>query len=119
VHPAREPADPLESSDHLRPGTQASAEPGASAHWIAADVVAALQPTGELKKLDPLLSADPLLPSAAPDEHGTAAVIEIGFGERERVLDAQPSAPQTDDQAAEAAAVREKRQSRRGRSYSG
>jgi hypothetical protein len=42
---------------------------------------------------------------AATDEQRAAAVVEIGFGERERFLNAQPCAPQNDDQPAKPAAV--------------
>jgi hypothetical protein len=38
---------------------------GASAQEIAAEVVVAAQPAGELKKVAPLSSADPSPPSAA------------------------------------------------------
>jgi hypothetical protein len=37
---------------------------------------------------------------AATDEHCAAALIEIGLGEGERILDAQPGSPENDDQAA-------------------
>jgi hypothetical protein len=40
---------------------------------------------------------------AATDEQGAAAVIEIGLGQRERFLDAQPCPSQNDDRAAYAA----------------
>ena len=43
---------------------------------------------------------------AAPDEQRAAALVKIGLGERERFVDAQPCAPQDDDQRAEPAAVR-------------
>jgi hypothetical protein len=42
---------------------------------------------------------------SAPDEDGAAALIEIAFGKRQRFLDASPSAPRDDDQAALAATV--------------
>jgi hypothetical protein len=42
---------------------------------------------------------------AAPHQQRTAARIEVGLGERERLADPQPSAPQHDDQAAQPAAV--------------
>jgi hypothetical protein len=42
---------------------------------------------------------------AASDAQRAAAVIQIGFGERERFLDAQPCAPQDHDQAAQPPAV--------------
>jgi hypothetical protein len=43
---------------------------------------------------------------AAPDEQGAASLIEIGLGERQRFLDAQPSSLQDHDQPAQPAAVR-------------
>jgi hypothetical protein len=43
---------------------------------------------------------------AAPHEHGAAALIEIGLGKRERLVDAQPCAPQDHDQPAQSTAVR-------------
>jgi hypothetical protein len=42
---------------------------------------------------------------AAPHQQRSAARIEVGLGERERLADPQPSAPQHDDQAAQPAAV--------------
>ena len=43
---------------------------------------------------------------AAAHEQRAAALIEIGLGERERLVDAQPGPPQHHDQAAQPAAVR-------------
>jgi hypothetical protein len=42
---------------------------------------------------------------AAPDKQRPAPRIQVGLGERERLVDAQPGAPQHDDQAAQPAAV--------------
>ena len=42
---------------------------------------------------------------AAADEDCAAAGVEVGFGERERFVDAQPGAPEHDDQPAQAEAV--------------
>jgi hypothetical protein len=42
---------------------------------------------------------------AAAHQHGAAARVEIGLGERERFADPQPGAPQQDDQAAQALPV--------------
>jgi hypothetical protein len=42
---------------------------------------------------------------AAPHQQRSAARIEVGLGERERLTDAQAGAPQYDDQAAHAAAM--------------
>jgi hypothetical protein len=75
------------------------------------------RPDGQLEaKLEPRLQllpspgvhADLATPAAlsSPHEQGAAAVIEIGLGKRERLLDAQTSAPQDHDQAAQPAAVR-------------
>jgi hypothetical protein len=38
---------------------------------------------------------------AAPDERRAAALIEIGFGQRQRLLDTQSGPPQDDDQTAQ------------------
>ena len=43
---------------------------------------------------------------AAADEQRAAALIEIGLGERERLVDAQPGSPEEHDQGAQTAAVR-------------
>ena len=43
---------------------------------------------------------------AAADEHCAAAGVEVGLGERERFVDAQPGAPEHDDQPAYPQAVR-------------
>jgi hypothetical protein len=45
-------------------------------------------------------------PFAAADEQRAAALIEIGLGERERDLDAQPGSPEDHDQTANPATVR-------------
>jgi hypothetical protein len=45
-------------------------------------------------------------PLPRPHQEGAAALIEIGLGERECFLDAQPGAPQDHDQCAQPAAVR-------------
>jgi hypothetical protein len=50
------------------------------------------------------LAAAPAL--TAPDQERAAALIEICFRERERLLDAQPGSPQDDDQTAKSPAVR-------------
>ena len=42
---------------------------------------------------------------AASDEERAAAVVEIELGERQRFPDAQPGAPEDDDQAAQPPAV--------------
>jgi hypothetical protein len=42
---------------------------------------------------------------AAPHQQRSAARVEVGLGERERLTDAQASAPEHDDQAAQAAAA--------------
>jgi hypothetical protein len=42
---------------------------------------------------------------AAPHQQRAAARIQVGLGERERLVDAQAGAPEHDDQAAQAAAV--------------
>lgn len=42
---------------------------------------------------------------AVAHEQRSAALVEVGFGEPERLLDSQPGAPQDDDQAADAVAV--------------
>jgi hypothetical protein len=42
---------------------------------------------------------------AAPHQQRTAPRIEVGLGERERLTDPQPSAPQHNDQAAQPATV--------------
>jgi hypothetical protein len=44
-------------------------------------------------------------PVVAPHQQRSAARVEVGLGERERLADAQAGAPQRDDQAAQAAAV--------------
>jgi hypothetical protein len=55
----------------------------------------------------PVVHADLAAPAAlaAPHQKRSAARVEVGFGERERLADAQAGAPQRDDQAAQAAAV--------------
>jgi hypothetical protein len=59
-----------------------------------------LQPRLELLPA-PCVHADLAATSAlaAPDEQCAAALIEIGFGEREHFLDAQSGAPEDHDQA--------------------
>jgi hypothetical protein len=55
----------------------------------------------------PIVHADFAASSAlaASDEQSAASLIEVGLGERERFLDAQPGSQQDGDQAAEPAAV--------------
>jgi len=40
-----------------------------------------------------------------PDKNRPATLIQVGLGERERLLDTQPGAPEHHDQAVEAIAV--------------
>src|SRR5919199_2635868 len=42
---------------------------------------------------------------AAPHEQRSATRVEVGLGERERLVDAQPGAPEHDDQPAQSAAM--------------
>ena len=56
------------------------------------------------------LAAAPAL--AAADEHRAAARVEVGLGERERFVDAQPGAPEHHDQPAQPPAVRRRRRLR-------
>ena len=58
---------------------------------------------GPAPRVHPDLAAPSAL--AATDQHGAAALIEIGLSERERLVDAQPGAPENHDQAAQPAAV--------------
>ena len=66
----------------------------------------ALEPGRELLP-GPVVHADLAAAAAlaAPDQQRAAARIEVGLGERERLVDAQPGAPQHHDQAAQPAAV--------------
>jgi hypothetical protein len=58
----------------------------------------AFQPRPQLLPA-PLVHADlaPAFSLAAADQDRSAPVVEIVFGERKRLLDAQPGAPQDDD----------------------
>jgi hypothetical protein len=55
----------------------------------------------------PVVHADLAAPAAlaAADEQRSAARVEVGLGERERLVDAQAGAPEHDDQAAQPTAV--------------
>jgi hypothetical protein len=65
-----------------------------------------LQPRVELRP-GPIVHADLAAPRSlpAPDEQRSATPIEVAFGERERLMDPQASAPQDGDQAARPATV--------------
>jgi hypothetical protein len=67
---------------------------------------ARLEPGRELFP-GPVVHADLAAPAAlaAADEQRSAARVEVGLGERERLVDAQAGAPEHDDQAAQPAAV--------------
>jgi hypothetical protein len=56
----------------------------------------------------PVVHSDPAAASAlaTSDKQGVASLIEIGLGEGERFLDAQPGSPGDHDQGAEPAAMR-------------
>jgi hypothetical protein len=47
----------------------------------------------------------PLAAFPAPDEHGAAASVQVALLKGERFADAQPGAPQQDDQRAESMAI--------------
>jgi hypothetical protein len=55
----------------------------------------------------PVVSADLAAPAtlAAPHQQRSAARVEVGLGERERLADAQPGAPEHDDQRAQPATM--------------
>src|SRR5919201_1400863 len=69
-------------------------------------VDADLQPRRDLFP-GPVVHADLAAPAAlaAPHQQRPAARVEVGLGERERLVDAQAGAPEHDDQAAQSAAM--------------
>ena len=62
----------------------------------------------------PLVHADLAAAAAlaAAHEQRAAAGVEVGLGERERLVDPQPGAPEHDDQAAQPPAVARRRRRR-------
>jgi hypothetical protein len=59
------------------------------------------------RRPSPRVHADlaPAIVLAVPDQNRTATLIKIGLGQRERLLDPQPGAPEHDDQRVEAMTV--------------